>query len=156
MAESCAKQPTALQDHDSWAYLEDLCFDAQQAAEKAIKAVLIAVDAPFPPIHDLTRLLTLLEQAGVPISTEVEQAARLTRFAVTTRYPGVTEPVMLEEHQRAVEIAKAVVQWAEALIRDRNEAKTRARSLTNSFEDLTGGRLLISRSHDALKRTLLQ
>lgn len=28
-------------------YLEDLCFDAQQAAEKAIKAVLIARSIPF-------------------------------------------------------------------------------------------------------------
>lgn len=33
-------------------YLEDLCFDAQQAAEKAIKAVLIAHGVSFPPIHD--------------------------------------------------------------------------------------------------------
>ena len=29
-------------------YLEDLCFDAQQAAEKAIKALLIKVDVDFP------------------------------------------------------------------------------------------------------------
>jgi HEPN domain-containing protein len=43
-------------------YLEDLCFDAQQAAEKAIKAVLIARGAAFPPIHDLAGLLTVLGQ----------------------------------------------------------------------------------------------
>ena len=35
------------------AYLEDLCFDAQQAAEKAIKAVLIKRGIAFPYIHDL-------------------------------------------------------------------------------------------------------
>ena len=29
-------------------YLEDLCFDAQQAAEKAIKAMLIACNIEFP------------------------------------------------------------------------------------------------------------
>jgi HEPN domain-containing protein len=38
-------------------YLEDLCFDAQQAAEKAIKAVLIKVDVDFPYAHDLAELL---------------------------------------------------------------------------------------------------
>ena len=43
-------------------YLEDFCFDAQQAAEKAIKAVFIAHGLTFPYIHDLGRLLTLLAQ----------------------------------------------------------------------------------------------
>ncbi len=33
--------------------LEDLCFHAQQAAEKAIKAVLIRHDTEFPLTHDL-------------------------------------------------------------------------------------------------------
>jgi hypothetical protein len=37
----------------------------------------------------------------------------LTRFAVTTRYPGVAEPVTVEEHDRAVAIAEAVVTWAD-------------------------------------------
>ena len=35
------------------AYLEDLCFDAQQAAEKAIKAVMIVRGIDFPYTHDL-------------------------------------------------------------------------------------------------------
>jgi Uncharacterized conserved protein related to C-terminal domain of eukaryotic chaperone, SACSIN len=39
--------------------LEDLCFQAQQAAEKAIKAVFIARRLPFPYIHDLADLLFL-------------------------------------------------------------------------------------------------
>ncbi len=35
------------------AYLEGFCFDAQQAAEKAIKAVFMARGLTFPYIHDL-------------------------------------------------------------------------------------------------------
>ncbi len=39
-------------------YLEDLCFQAQQAAEKALKGVLIALGIHFPHTHDLaTRFL---------------------------------------------------------------------------------------------------
>jgi len=34
-------------------YLEDLCFDAQQAAEKALKALLIKRAVVFPYVHDL-------------------------------------------------------------------------------------------------------
>ena len=90
-------------------YLEDLCFNAQQAAEKAIKAVLIARGVDFPLVHDLAQLLTLLDQEIPP---DIAAAARLTRFAAVTRYPGVAEPVTAEEHQRAVAIAEAVVTWA--------------------------------------------
>jgi HEPN domain-containing protein len=94
-------------------YLEDLCFNAQQAAEKAIKAVLIARGVDVPLIHDLARLLTLLDQEIPP---DIAAAARLTRFAAVTRYPGVAEPVTIEEHQRAVAIAAAVVRWADGRI----------------------------------------
>ena len=93
--------------------LEDLCFDAQQAAEKAIKAVLIARGVDFPLVHDLARLLTLLGQSGETIPQAIADATDLTRFAVATRYPGVAEPVTVEEHQRAVAIAEAVVTWAD-------------------------------------------
>ncbi len=41
-------------------YLEDLCFHAQQAAEKAIKALLIDRDIEFPYIHDIAGLFALL------------------------------------------------------------------------------------------------
>src|SRR5262249_8787635 len=46
-------------------YLEDLCFNTQQAAEKAIKAVFIHRGLPFPYTHDVKRLLQLLEAGGV-------------------------------------------------------------------------------------------
>ena len=37
------------------AYLEDLCFEAQQAAEKSVKAVLVLRQIVFPYVHDLAR-----------------------------------------------------------------------------------------------------
>ncbi len=74
-------------------YLEDLCFDAQQAAEKAIKAILIYLDVRFPYVHDLAQLLTLVEQAGQNVSDATRQAAGLSDYAVETRYPGLSEPV---------------------------------------------------------------
>ena len=83
-------------------YLEDLCFDAQQAAEKAMKALLIKHGITFPYTHDLAKLLTLLEEAGEEIPEAVREAGRLTRFAVVSRYPGLIEPVTDEEYQRAV------------------------------------------------------
>jgi HEPN domain-containing protein len=94
------------------AYLEDFCFDAQQAAEKAVKAVFMAHGVTFPYIHDLGRLLTVLVQAGVRVPKYVQEADQLTRFAVDARYPGLSSPVTQREHRRAVRIATRVLQWA--------------------------------------------
>jgi HEPN domain-containing protein len=55
-------------------YPEDLCFAAQQAAEKAIKAVMIRHGVRFPYIHDLAALLQLLRGSGLTIPDEVAEA----------------------------------------------------------------------------------
>ena len=94
-------------------YLEDLCFDAQQAAEKAIKAVLVQGTTQFPYVHDLGRLLDLAEGERNPAPASVREAVRLTRFAVADRYPGVSEPVTEDEYAELLKIAQAVVAWAE-------------------------------------------
>ncbi len=94
-------------------YWEDLCFDAQQAAEKAIKAVLIHHGVEFPYVHDLNRLLALLEARGLAIPDAVRRATRLTRYATITRYPGVPESVSEAQYQEAVASADAVVHWAQ-------------------------------------------
>jgi len=97
-------------------YLEDLCFDAQQAAEKAIKSLLIKVDVDFPYVHDLARLLTLLENSGQKIPASVRQAEGLSRYAVFSRYPGMGPQIEQKEYQDAVKIAGQVVRWAERQI----------------------------------------
>lgn len=97
-------------------YWEDLCFDAQQAAEKALKALLLATDIPFRFVHDLGELLNLLTRAGVRVPEGVLEAAELTEYAVEARYPGPFEPVSEEEHRRALELATAVVDWVTSQI----------------------------------------
>jgi len=97
-------------------YLEDLCFDAQQAAEKAVKALLIKREVEFPYVHDLAYLLTLLAEGGEDIPEQVREAEALTPYAVVARYPGVVEPVTAERYQGVVEMAEAVVRWVEGRV----------------------------------------
>lgn len=97
-------------------YLEDLCFDAQQAAEKAVKAVLIYFNIRFPYTHDLSQLLILVEQAGEDIPSTIREAVILSEYAVQSRYPGFSEPVTQSEYQTAIVMAKAVVRWAEKIV----------------------------------------
>jgi len=99
------------------AFYEDLCFHAQQAAEKAIKAVYVECGLVFRYIHDLDELLTGLERKGVPISQEVNDVGILTTYAWEARYPGVSEPVTEDEYREAVKVAQKVVAWGEKAIR---------------------------------------
>jgi HEPN domain-containing protein len=98
---------------------EDLCFDAQQAAEKAIKAVLVLRGRRFPKTHDLAELLELVAATGVEVPPEVLEAKRLTPYAVAGRYPGVSEDASEEDHREALEIAETALAWAERLVTGR-------------------------------------
>ncbi len=108
-----AKQPKP--DEVLW---EDFCFDAQQAAEKSIKALLLAKSVPFRFVHDIGELLNLLAKSGMQIPSEVLESAELTEYAVEARYPGPFEPVTDDEASRAVEIAETVVKWVSSFIED--------------------------------------
>jgi len=96
--------------------LEDLCFNTQQAAEKALKAVCLFKEQDFPKTHSITRLVDILETTGVEVPEQIKFADVLTQYAVQTRYPGPIEEITFEEYQEALAIAARVVFWAESII----------------------------------------
>ena len=97
--------------------LEDLCFNAQQAAEKALKAVCLARNLEFPKTHSIVRLIDILDAGGVNIPQNVKEADILTQYAVETRYPSISEEVTKEEYRDALALAARVVFWAESIIK---------------------------------------
>ena len=98
------------------ALVEYLCFDSQQAAEKALKAALIAQSVYFPRTHDLDELLNLATGAGLDVPDDVGRAAELTMFAVEARYPGWGESIGEGDVAKALSIAQAVIDWAARMI----------------------------------------
>ena len=95
--------------------LENLCFHAQQAAEKTLKAVLIFLEIDFPRTHNIRTLLDLLPE-GIDVPQEVEESAILTDYAVESRYPRNSEPIDDDEYRQVLGLAETVVSWAEKLI----------------------------------------
>jgi HEPN domain-containing protein len=95
------------------AFYEELCFHAQQAAEKALKAVYQYYGWIFRYTHDLDELVTGLREKGLAVPSEIDDSIILTSFAWESRYPGLGEPVIEEEYREAIRHAKAVVDWAE-------------------------------------------
>jgi len=94
---------------------EQLCFHAQQAAEKSIKAVLLYLGVEFPFTHNLQLLLDLLP-SEISIPAEIEDVIELNAYAVLTRYPGELEPASRSDYDRALKIAKATLAWAEGIV----------------------------------------
>ena len=97
-------------------YLEDLCFRVHQAADRAIKAVMIKRDIDFPYVHDLARLLSLLKEADETIPDFVGQARRLSQFATVSRYP-MDQAITEQHYLDAIGIAEDVIRWAKERIR---------------------------------------
>lgn len=95
------------------AFYEDLCFHAQQAAEKALKAVYQHHGWSFRYTHDLEELISGLKEKGLDLPPDVIEADALTGFAWEARYPGFGEPVTKEEYEEALQQAETVVGWAE-------------------------------------------
>ena len=96
---------------------EDLGFNAQQAAEKAIKAVLVSAGVQPPRAHDMATLVRLLQKGGLPVPPNAEGLTFLSAFAVEARYPGAGfQEVTEEDVRRALELATGVVQWAEKVV----------------------------------------
>jgi len=107
--------------------LELLCYHAQQAAEKALKAALLHLTREEPPYtHSLRRLQQHLEQASAPrpLPLSKEAAARLTTYAILSRYPADVGEVDKAEWQQAIADARLAVRWAESVVSPGREGKS--------------------------------
>jgi len=69
-------------------------FHLQQAAEKALKAVLVAHGRAAPRTHDVGLLADEVETLVPALQGWGERLLALNDFAVAQRYPGVPHPEM--------------------------------------------------------------
>ncbi len=97
-----------------------VCFHAQQAVEKALKAVLAARGVEFPFIHDISGLTQLCTEAGAPPPDDLGGADLLTPYAAGLRYDDDT--VHAVERETASSWATAAVQWAQGLVEESGSA----------------------------------
>lgn len=86
------------------------CFQAQQAVEKAFKALLIKRTGEFPKIHDLVRLGKDVE---IP-ETFRDGIKELTLAYTYTRYPDVGDVSNLEQKAaNFLRLSKEILKWVE-------------------------------------------
>lgn len=97
---------------------ELVAYHAQQAAEKALKALLVRHRQDVPFTHDLVRLLN--QCAGVAPTLAAHGAAcrELNRCALPSRYPGDAPGVTEDEARDVVGKARRIVDEIRPLLSD--------------------------------------
>ncbi len=98
------------------------CFSAQQASEKALKAVFQALGSEAWG-HDLVRLVLGLKETGLDVPRKIyEYAALLDKHYILARYPNVfTEGYPGEHYTRldaelCVRAGEKIVEWCKNII----------------------------------------
>jgi len=66
---------------------DTVCFHAQQAAEKFLKAFLVASGRELSKTHDLVALLALCVECEAGLATLEADCRKLTSYGVAARYP---------------------------------------------------------------------
>lgn len=93
--------------------LEIICYQCQQCAEKALKALYIFLGLPggIPRTHDLSLLLDQMHNAAAIADSYYDLADRLTPYGTAARYPS---NLYFDEQGagRAIEAAEAILDWA--------------------------------------------
>jgi HEPN domain-containing protein len=85
-------------------------FHAQQAVEKAIKAVLTSRRIDYPFTHDLELLAALADRAGTPLPVGLDDVPRLTPYAASLRYGEIAPGIV--DRPTALRWAQSAVVWA--------------------------------------------
>ena len=87
--------------------LDVVCFHAQQAVEKSLKAVLALHDIGYPWRHDLGELLGLVRPILPQIAPYEDDILSLAPFAVGARYDAEFDPAVAEATE-AFDLARRV------------------------------------------------
>ena len=106
---------------------EDLCYQAQQAVEKALKGLLIYFEIEPEFTHNIEILINALKQC-TEVPDNVRKSAGLTDYAVFTRYPGGYNEITKTQHEKAIKTAEDCLKWVEKTIKEIEEQKTKPHS----------------------------
>jgi HEPN domain-containing protein len=94
-------------------YYAQVCFHFHQAAEKYLKAFIVAHGLEFRPVHNLIELLKICK-AKAPDASAIEEACYyLNPFYIDTRYP-VHWPTQYDREvaEKAMDCVTAIRDWS--------------------------------------------
>jgi HEPN domain-containing protein len=99
-------------------YYAQICFHFHQAAEKYLKAFVIANHLNFRPVHNFIELLNICQDKNPKIEELKEACQYLNPFYIDTRYP-VHWPTQYDRKTavNAMKSAKKIRDWIKTALR---------------------------------------
>ncbi len=91
-------------------------YHCQQAAEKALKALLVRHDARVVKTHDLNLLVELIADHSSVSESLVEAALRLSPFSTAYRYPNSLPALLVDDARAAIADAHQLFRFARSEI----------------------------------------
>lgn len=95
---------------------DTICFHAQQAAEKMLKAFVVSRGHAVSRTHDLVALLAEAVSAGGSLQALEADCRLLTPYAVMLRYPGTTDEPSEPEARQAIAATERVYERVQAAL----------------------------------------
>lgn len=98
--------------------LSTVCFHAQQAVEKSLKAVLVCHGKDPTRTHDLNKIAYSLADEGIELPLTIEELSKLNPYAVIFRYDDLEIEILTrDEAQKMVE---TIYSWSRKIIEKLN------------------------------------
>ena len=101
---------------------DTVCFHAQQAAEKYLKAFLVSQGRTTTRTHDLVMLLAECRSTGTDLNILETDCLLLSRYGVVFRYPGPEEEPSEQDGREAIAAAERVQAAIEPLLGEAGNA----------------------------------
>lgn len=107
--------------------LNVICYHCQQAAEKAVKALIVYFGSQggMPKVHDISFLLNqikniVLKEKGIEVTRELLVTANsLTKYGIAPRYPNEIE-VDGTQVKKALADSEMILKWVDEVIMKEN------------------------------------
>ena len=107
--------------------LNIICYHCQQAAEKAVKALIVYFGSQggMPKMHDISFLLSQIKnivegKTGIKVENGPNDlmvaANSLTKYGVIARYPGEME-VDDKQTKQAIKDSEMILSWVESVLK---------------------------------------
>lgn len=95
-------------------------FHAQQAAEKALKALLAHCGVGFPRTHNLKDLMDMAGDAGYPLPADLSDLDKLTPYGTLARYEE-GDPTRPLDRKVTRDLIRKVLAWSETSMKDKKD-----------------------------------
>ena len=92
--------------------IENICYNCQQATEKALKGILILHTGNYPRTHDIEVLHELCKESGTDFGLTPSMTRTLSRFAKKSRYPDDVVDFTETDAELGLKYAKQIIDQA--------------------------------------------